>query len=216
LPAGAGMFPRLGYARVWGKRTAALAGMTVPAPSGKALRDLRRRIGPAPPKALFEVVPERSGATPAKDTRAQARPQALSVADLAAAAQVRRPSSERPSGHRPPAMSPEGVSAATGKSGNRWHADALVQAVDEIMKEIRRRRCTPGCHRVREQRQQAGTPRPIAAVAATAAAVCPRGKGIASGSPADACRRGCIAVHVHHIGEVGAGQAAGHGPCVEP
>src|SRR6266568_4708687 len=50
------MFPRLGYARVWGKRTAALAGMTVPAPSGKALRDLRRRIGPAPPKALFEVV----------------------------------------------------------------------------------------------------------------------------------------------------------------
>ncbi len=56
MPAGAGMFPRLGYARVWGKRTAALAGMTVPAPSGKALRDLRRRIGPAPPKALFEVV----------------------------------------------------------------------------------------------------------------------------------------------------------------
>ena len=51
-----GMFPRLGYARVWGKLTAGLAGMAVPCPSEKALRDLRRRLGPAPLKALFEVV----------------------------------------------------------------------------------------------------------------------------------------------------------------
>ncbi len=51
-----GMFPRLGYARVWGKLTAGLAGMSVPCPSEKALRDLRRRLGPAPMKALFEVV----------------------------------------------------------------------------------------------------------------------------------------------------------------
>ena len=51
-----GMFPRLGYARVWGKLTAGLAGMDVPSPSEKALRDLRRRLGPAPLKALFEVV----------------------------------------------------------------------------------------------------------------------------------------------------------------
>lgn len=51
-----GMFPRLGYARVWGKLTAGLAGMAVPVPSEKALRDLRRRLGPAPMKALFEVV----------------------------------------------------------------------------------------------------------------------------------------------------------------
>src|SRR4051794_41764132 len=50
------MFPRLGYARVWGKLTAGLAGMSVPCPSEKALRDLRRRLGPAPLKALFEVV----------------------------------------------------------------------------------------------------------------------------------------------------------------
>ncbi|MCA1709584.1 MAG: IS4 family transposase, partial [Actinobacteria bacterium] len=50
------MFPRLGYARVWEKLTIGLAGMTVPAPSEKALRDLRRRLGPAPMKALFEVV----------------------------------------------------------------------------------------------------------------------------------------------------------------
>ena len=32
------------------------AGLAVPAVSEKALRDLRRRIGPAPLKALFEVV----------------------------------------------------------------------------------------------------------------------------------------------------------------
>ncbi len=51
-----GMFPRLGYARVWDKLTAGLAGMALPAPSEKALRDLRRRLGPAPIKALFEVV----------------------------------------------------------------------------------------------------------------------------------------------------------------
>jgi Insertion element 4 transposase N-terminal len=51
-----GLFPHLGYARVWGKLTAGLPGAQVPVPSEKALRDLRRRIGPAPLKALFEVV----------------------------------------------------------------------------------------------------------------------------------------------------------------
>ena len=51
-----GMYPRLGYARVWAKLTAGLAGMAVPCPSEKALRDLRRRLGPGPLKALFEVV----------------------------------------------------------------------------------------------------------------------------------------------------------------
>jgi Insertion element 4 transposase N-terminal/Transposase DDE domain len=51
-----GMYPRLGYARVWAKLTAGLAGLDVPRPSEKALRDLRRRLGPAPLKALFEVV----------------------------------------------------------------------------------------------------------------------------------------------------------------
>src|SRR5690242_665927 len=50
------MYPRLGYARVWAKLTAGLAGLDVPCPSEKALRDLRRRLGPAPLKALFEVV----------------------------------------------------------------------------------------------------------------------------------------------------------------
>src|SRR5690348_16271180 len=51
-----GMFPQLGYLRVWGKLTAGLSGVQVPVPSEKALRDLRRRLGPAPLKALFEVV----------------------------------------------------------------------------------------------------------------------------------------------------------------
>ena len=52
-----GLFPRLGYQRVWQKLTAALDGQPgVPAPTVKALRDLRRRIGAAPLKALFEVL----------------------------------------------------------------------------------------------------------------------------------------------------------------
>jgi transposase IS4-like protein/DDE family transposase len=51
-----GMFPRLGYVRVWGKLTAGLGGLDLPCPSEKALRELRRRLGPAPLKALFEVV----------------------------------------------------------------------------------------------------------------------------------------------------------------
>ena len=54
-----GLFPHLGYARVWGKLTAGLeglAGLAVARPSEKALRDLRRRLGPAPLKALFEVL----------------------------------------------------------------------------------------------------------------------------------------------------------------
>jgi hypothetical protein len=50
------LFPRLGYARVWQKLTAGLIGLDLPSPSEKALRDLRRRLGPAPFKALFEIV----------------------------------------------------------------------------------------------------------------------------------------------------------------
>jgi hypothetical protein len=51
-----GLFPGLGYLRVWGKLTAGLGGLGLVCPSEKALRDLRRRLGPAPLKALFEVV----------------------------------------------------------------------------------------------------------------------------------------------------------------
>src|ERR1017187_7256740 len=54
-----GLFPHLGYGRVWAKLTGGLDGLdglAVAVPSEKALRDLRRRLGPAPLKALFEVL----------------------------------------------------------------------------------------------------------------------------------------------------------------
>jgi hypothetical protein len=51
-----GLFPNLGYTRVWTKLTAGLTGLPVAHPSEKALRDLRRRLGAAPLKALFDVV----------------------------------------------------------------------------------------------------------------------------------------------------------------
>jgi Insertion element 4 transposase N-terminal/Transposase DDE domain len=51
-----GLFPALGYQNVWAKLTAALDGLGLPSPSARALRDLRRRIGIAPVKALFEVL----------------------------------------------------------------------------------------------------------------------------------------------------------------
>lgn len=41
---------------MWAKLTAALDGQGLPSPSPTALRDLRRRIGAAPLKALFEVL----------------------------------------------------------------------------------------------------------------------------------------------------------------
>jgi Insertion element 4 transposase N-terminal/Transposase DDE domain len=50
------MFPGIGYLLVWGKLTAQLGSLGLAQPSEKALRDLRRRLGPAPLKALFESV----------------------------------------------------------------------------------------------------------------------------------------------------------------
>ena len=50
------LFPRPGYRGVWGKLTAGLRGLGLAAPSGKALRDLRRRIGIAPVRRLFEIL----------------------------------------------------------------------------------------------------------------------------------------------------------------
>jgi hypothetical protein len=51
-----GLFPRAGYLGVWAKLTAALDGLGLAVPSARALRDLRRRLGAAPLKALFEVL----------------------------------------------------------------------------------------------------------------------------------------------------------------
>ena len=50
------LFPRVGYLGVWGKLTAALDGLGLAVPSPKALRDLRRRIGIAPVRRLFEIL----------------------------------------------------------------------------------------------------------------------------------------------------------------
>ncbi|WP_219912558.1 IS4 family transposase [Nonomuraea fuscirosea] len=51
------LFPEVGYRLVWDRMTSALAGLpTVVSPTAKALRDLRRRVGAAPMRALFEVL----------------------------------------------------------------------------------------------------------------------------------------------------------------
>ncbi|MEY9864620.1 hypothetical protein ABH935_010281, partial [Catenulispora sp. GAS73] len=49
------LFPQVGLARVWSRLTAGLS-QAVAGPSEKALRDLRRRIGPEPLAALFAIV----------------------------------------------------------------------------------------------------------------------------------------------------------------
>jgi hypothetical protein len=51
-----GLFPGKGYRGVWAELTAALDGLGLSVPSPKALRDLRRRVGAAPLKALFEAL----------------------------------------------------------------------------------------------------------------------------------------------------------------
>jgi hypothetical protein len=50
------LFPEVGYRLVWDKLTSSLTGMPVASPTPKALRDLRRRLGSAPVRALFEVL----------------------------------------------------------------------------------------------------------------------------------------------------------------
>lgn len=50
------LFPEVGYRLVWTKLTAGLSGTAVVCPTAKALRDLRRRLGVAPVRTLFEVL----------------------------------------------------------------------------------------------------------------------------------------------------------------
>jgi hypothetical protein len=50
------LFPARGYLGVWAELTAALDGLGLAVPSARALRDLRRRVGIAPVRALFEVL----------------------------------------------------------------------------------------------------------------------------------------------------------------
>jgi hypothetical protein len=51
-----GLFPGHGYLGVWAELTAALDGLGLAVPSPRALRDLRRRLGAVPLKALFETL----------------------------------------------------------------------------------------------------------------------------------------------------------------
>jgi Insertion element 4 transposase N-terminal/Transposase DDE domain len=51
-----GLFPHDGYAGVHAQLSAALGSLGLAVPSAKALRDLRRRLGPAPLKMLFETL----------------------------------------------------------------------------------------------------------------------------------------------------------------
>ncbi len=51
-----GLFPQAGYLGVWSRLTAALGGLGLAVPSTRALRDLRRRLGPAPLEMLFEAL----------------------------------------------------------------------------------------------------------------------------------------------------------------
>ena len=50
------LFPEPSCQGVWGKLAAGLRALGLPSPSGRALRDLRRRVGAAPVKRLFEVL----------------------------------------------------------------------------------------------------------------------------------------------------------------
>jgi hypothetical protein len=50
------LFPQASYLGVWGRLTAALDGLGLVAPSAKALRDLRRRLGAGPLRLLFEML----------------------------------------------------------------------------------------------------------------------------------------------------------------
>src|SRR5215468_292092 len=50
------LFPGIGYLQVWDKLTCALEDLGLPRPGEKSLRDLRRRLGPAAVKALFDTV----------------------------------------------------------------------------------------------------------------------------------------------------------------
>ncbi len=50
------LFPQGGYLAVWGILTAALDGLGLAVPSARALRSLRRRVGAAPLRLLFEAL----------------------------------------------------------------------------------------------------------------------------------------------------------------
>jgi hypothetical protein len=50
------LFAELGYVQVWQQLTAGLAGLALVEPTSSALRQARQRLGPAPLRALFDVL----------------------------------------------------------------------------------------------------------------------------------------------------------------
>lgn len=54
-----GLFPGLGYLRLWGKLTSGLVGESMARPSEKALRDLRRRLGQGRSRCCSRWSPDR-------------------------------------------------------------------------------------------------------------------------------------------------------------
>jgi hypothetical protein len=52
----AALFAEIGYVQVWQKLTAGLAGLPLLAPTSSALRQARQRLGPAPLRALFDLL----------------------------------------------------------------------------------------------------------------------------------------------------------------
>ena len=50
------LFADLGYRQVWSRLVAGLHGLPVPMPAGSALRQARQRLGPAPLRALFDLL----------------------------------------------------------------------------------------------------------------------------------------------------------------
>jgi hypothetical protein len=50
------LFAELGYGQVWGRLTTGLRGVAVATPTGSALRQARQRLGPAPLRALFDLL----------------------------------------------------------------------------------------------------------------------------------------------------------------
>lgn len=52
----AGLFAELGYGQVWAKMIAGLGGLKVASPTAGALAQARRRIGPGPLRALFDLL----------------------------------------------------------------------------------------------------------------------------------------------------------------
>ncbi|HEY6748513.1 MAG TPA: IS4 family transposase [Mycobacteriales bacterium] len=50
------LFAEYGYSQVWQQLTAGLAGLTLAEPSSSALRQARQRLGPAPLRALFDLL----------------------------------------------------------------------------------------------------------------------------------------------------------------